>query len=170
VSEQAVAINNLATCHQSQHVEVRLEAKLLFSDPDTNQPLSPKFPFRSRPTDAGYDLYAAEDSIIPPRRTAFVKTGIIIAAPPGFYYTLEGRSSLWSKGIVPHRGVIDATYCGQVIVALNNENDHDYQVECHDRIAQLIIHRQYDGNFVIVDEFSDLYNQRGKNGFGSTGK
>ena len=32
------------------------------------------------------------------------------------------------------------------------------------------LHRQYDANFVCVEEFSQQYNQRGKNGFGSTGK
>jgi dUTP pyrophosphatase len=170
MSEPAVAKNNIATCHQSQHVQVRLEVQLLDVDPTTQKSLNPKLPFRSRTTDAGYDLYAAEDAILAPGRSTMVKTGIIIAAPPGFYYTIEGRSSLWMRGIFPNRGIIDSTYCGQVVVSLVNVTGEHFAVECHDRIAQLILHRQYDANFVCVDQFSDQYDQRGTNGFGSTGK
>lgn len=167
---QPVSLDQIATCHHSQHVQVRLEVQLLDKDPDSGQPLRPKLPFRSRLTDAGYDLYAAEGAILRPGRSTMVKTGIIIAAPPGFYYTIEGRSSLWMKGIFPNRGIIDATYCGQVVVSLVNVTGEEFEVRCHDRIAQLILHRQYDANFVCVEEFSHQYNQRGKNGFGSTGK
>lgn len=170
MSELAVSRDQIATCHHSQHVEVRLEVQLLQQDPETGLPLSPKLPFRGRLTDAGYDLYAAENAILSPGRSTMVRTGIIIAAPPGFYYTIEGRSSLWMKGIFPNRGIIDATYCGQVVVSLVNVTGGAFEIKCHDRIAQLILHRQYDANFVMVEQFSDQYNQRGKNGFGSTGK
>lgn len=170
MSETAVSFDQIATCHHSQHVEVRLEVQLLQQDPDTGVQLNPKLPFRGRLTDAGYDLYAAESAVLPPGRSTMVRTGIIIAAPPGFYYTIEGRSSLWMKGIFPNRGIIDATYCGQVVVSLVNMTGDNFDIKCHDRIAQLIIHRQYDANFVCVGQFSSQYNQRGKNGFGSTGK
>lgn len=170
MSDVAVSIDQIVTCHQYQHVQVRLEVQLLSRDPDTGKSLLPKLPFRSRLTDAGYDLYAAEDAILPSGRSTMVKTGIIIAAPPGFYYTIEGRSSLWMQGIFPNRGIIDATYCGQVVVSLVNVSGSDFHIKLHDRIAQLILHRQYDANFVEVDAFSQQYNQRGKNGFGSTGK
>lgn len=166
----AVMFDKLMTCHQVQHVEVRLEVQLLTEDPNTGTVLSPKLPFRSRHTDAGYDLHAAEDILLPTNRSTMVKTGIIIAAPPGFYYTIEGRSSLWMRGIFPNRGIIDATYCGQVIVSLVNMSGSDFEIKCHDRIAQMILHRQYDANFTQVAEFSPEYNQRGVNGFGSTGK
>lgn len=149
---------------------VRLEVQLLHNDPETGLPLSPKMPYRGRATDAGYDLYAAEAACIPPGRAKMVRTGIIIAAPPGYYYTIEGRSSLWMKGIFPNRGIIDATYCGQVVVSLVNVTDSEFKIQCHDRIAQIILQRQYDAKFVPVEQFSAEYNQRGLNGFGSTGR
>jgi len=149
---------------------VRLEVQLLDKDPDTGLTLYPKLPFRSRDTDAGYDLYAAENACIQPGRSKMIRTGIIIAAPPGFYYTIEGRSSLWMKGVHPHRGIIDATYCGQVVVSLVNVSGEEFHIQRHDRIAQIVLHKQYHAHFLCVEEFSPQYNQRGTNGFGSTGK
>lgn len=141
---------------------VRLEVQL-------TTPLA-KLPFRDRATDAGYDLYSIEDATVPPGRVVIISTGIKIAAPPGWYYTIEGRSSLKKIGVVPHRGIIDSTYCGEVIVRLMNFSEEPYVVSVGDRIAQILLHRQYDANFEMVEHFSPLYNQRGEKGFGSTGK
>ena len=91
----AVAVDEPSTCHVQQHIQVRLEVQTMLEDPKTGDPLQPKMPFRKRKTDAGYDLYAAEEAILIPGRATMVRTGIKIAAPLGFYYTIEGRSSLW---------------------------------------------------------------------------
>jgi dUTP pyrophosphatase len=145
-----------------QSDEVRLEVRFLTEDA--------RLPFRKRTTDAGYDLYSIEDVILTPKCSTVVHTGIQIAAPPGYYYTIEGRSSLWLVGIVPTRGIIDATYTGEVIVSLVNTTDEPYEVKSGVRVAQLILHKQFHAVFDIVSEFSPCYNQRGDNGFGSTGK
>lgn len=169
-SDSAVALDSPSTCNVHQHIQVRLEVKQLPEDPDTGESLQPRMPFRKRVTDAGYDIYAAEQAVLQPGRATMVRTGIIIAAPPGFYYTIEGRSSLWMQGIFPNRGIIDATYTGQVVVSLVNMTGEPFKIGLHERIAQIILHRQYDANFVLVDEFSPDYNQRGEDGFGSSGK
>ena len=153
---------SVVTCNVVEHIEVRLEVKLIDA--------KAKLPFRKRSTDAGYDLHSVEDIELQPGRRAIVRTGIKIAAPPGFYYTIEGRSSLWLEGIFPNRGIIDATYCGEVVVSLVNVRSEPFSIRTHDRIAQLILHRQYDAGFVLVEEFSPCYNQRGEEGFGSSGK
>jgi dUTP pyrophosphatase len=127
-------------------------------------------PTRVRPTDAGYDLYSVEQKILEPNKATIVKTGICLSAPPGYYYTIEGRSSLWSQGIFPNRGVIDATFCGEIVVSLVNVNSHPYTVNSGDRIAQILIHEQHSAYFDPVDVFSQAYNVRGVNGFGSSGK
>jgi dUTP pyrophosphatase len=127
-------------------------------------------PYRKRRTDAGYDIYSVENVTLKPQTATIIHTGIIIAAPPGFYYTIEGRSSLWQLGIFPTRGIIDSTYCGEAIVCLVNHSEEPYEIESGDRIAQMILHRQYDARFVLVDEFSEHYDQRGTDGFGSTGR
>lgn len=142
--------------------KVRMEMRLIHPDA--------KVPFRSRNTDAGYDIYSIESIELPPRQATLVKTGVEISAPPGYYYTIEGRSSLWRKGIFPNRGIIDSTYCDEVLVSLVNFNNTTFHITSGDRIAQIILHAQYDAEFEIVEDFSPLYNQRGKNGFGSTGR
>ena len=141
---------------------IRLEMQLLHSDA--------KIPSRSRVTDAGYDLYSIEKVILPPQVATIIRTGVKISAPPGYYYTIEGRSSLWSKGIFPNRGVIDATFTGEIVVSLINVNNEDYIVNIGDRIAQILIHEQHSAYFDVVAEFSPEYNVRGVNGFGSSGK
>ena len=152
---------------QQTKFKVRMEVKL-------EHPLA-KLPFRARETDAGYDIFAVPppnggEIVLAPGRATIVYTGIKIAAPPGYYYTIEGRSSLWSKGIVPNRGIIDSTYCGEVVVSLVNFTDQPFPIAVGQRIAQIILHRQYDAAFVEVEEFGPEYNQRGEQGFGSTGK
>jgi dUTP pyrophosphatase len=129
-----------------------------------------KLPFRKRETDAGYDIYSVESVTLPPNRATIVHTGIHIASPPGFYYTIEGRSGLWKQGIFPNRGIIDATYTGEVVVSLVNVNNNHFQINVGNRIAQIILHRQYDATFKAVEEFSRCYSERGTDGFGSSGR
>lgn len=129
-----------------------------------------RIPTKNRDTDVGYDIYSIEEAVIRPHKATIVRTGIQISAPPGYYYTIEGRSSLWSIGIFPNRGIIDSTFCGELIVSLVNVNDDPYSVKIGDRIAQIILGKQYDASFDQVSEFSPYYNQRGNNGFGSTGR
>jgi dUTP pyrophosphatase len=163
MQSEAVLVDSLSVVNQTQKTEVRIEIQKLVPEA--------KIPFRKRTTDAGYDLYSVEEAVLQPGLATIVKTGLAIAVPPGFYYTIEGRSSLWMKGIFPNRGIIDATYCRESVVSLVNVSGSPFTVNKGDRIAQLILHRQYDANFVpIVDQFSDLYNQRGTDGFGSSGK
>jgi dUTP pyrophosphatase len=145
-----------------EHVGIRLEFKRISE--------KGKIPFRKRPTDAGYDLYSIETVDLRPNSATLIRTGIAIACPPGYYYTIEGRSSLWTKGVFPNRGIIDSTFTDEVIVSMVNVSDKIFTVQDGDRIAQIILSKQYDANFVLVEKFSDAYNQRGTAGFGSSGR
>jgi dUTP pyrophosphatase len=141
---------------------IRLECKKLHPDA--------VIPTKKRSTDVGYDLSAISDYTLDPISVISIDTGLALSAPPGYYYTIEGRSSLWSKGIVPFRGIIDATYTGPLIVGLFNMSQVPHHFKKGDRIAQLIlapiIHAQID----VVSEFSPRYNHRGALGFGSSGR
>jgi dUTP pyrophosphatase len=127
-------------------------------------------PRRSRTTDAGYDIVSIEDITIEPNIMTNVRTGIIVCAPPGYYFTIEGRSSLWMKGVMPFRGIIDATYQGQLMVAMTNGSDSPYNIRKGDRIAQIILHRALNIDFNEVREFTPVEEGRGEAGFGSSGK
>lgn len=127
-------------------------------------------PIRKRSTDAGYDVAAIHDATIKPHGVVNVDTGLAVSPPIGTYCTVEGRSSLWSRGIVPCRGIIDGTYEGPLMVALLNGSDSTYQVKKGDRIAQLVFHRIIHADFTAIEEFSPTYDGRGAAGFGSTGR
>jgi dUTPase len=86
-----------------------------------------------------------------------VRTGLIISCPNGYFYHVEGRSSMWMKMVTPFHGTIDATYCGELMIALSNE-------------SEIIFHEMIHYDLTQVKEFGPDYNQRGANGFGSSGR
>ena len=129
-----------------------------------------RMPYRKRDTDSGYDLAAAEEIIIEPGELANVRSGVQVACCSPWYYTIEGRSSLWQQGIVPFRTIIDATYTGELVAPLRNLSKNQYHIKTGDRIAQLVFHCGYSADFVEVEEFSPKYDIRGINGYGSTGR
>lgn len=130
-----------------------------------------RMPQRKKPTDAGWDLYALEDVTLPRGSTVTtVKTGIALVVPPGYYYTIEGRSGFWRHGIVPCRGIMDATYSGEILVAMHNHSGKDYSFAAGERFAQLTIHREVPIDIVEVESIDESYNLRGAAGHGSTGK
>jgi dUTPase len=51
-----------------------------------------------------------------------------------------------------------------------NWNDSPYLIQGGDRIAQILLHKQYDAVFDIVEQFDPEYSHRGDHGFGSTGR
>lgn len=129
-----------------------------------------KMPERKRATDAGLDVYAIEDCIIPPNTTATLRTGLALVVPPGYYYTIEGRSGFWKHGIVPCRGIIDATYSGEVMIAICNHNQlNEFTIKQNERFAQLIMHRFVPVDIIEVESIDDSYSDRGAAGFGSSG-
>jgi len=65
-------------------------------------------------SDLGFDLYAIEDTLLPPGVPIKVRTGIAVEGPPGTGFVVGDRSSMASKGI---------TYAGGRIVFSTNE-DH----------------------------------------------
>lgn len=140
----------------------RIECKLL----DDNAVL----PKRSNSFDAGYDLTAIENVTLKPGKITNIRTGVVMSAPEGYYFTVEGRSSLFKRGIFPARGIIDSTYTGEMLVALVNFSDEDYKIEKGNRIAQIILHSYLVFDAVMIDNFSESYSHRGEKGFGSTGR
>lgn len=131
-----------------------------------------KMPTRGSEHSAGYDLYACTDKdiIIMPHETVKIDTGIAIELPNGTFGAIYARSGLATKrGLRPSNcvGICDSDYRGNYIVALHNDLDTAQCIQAGERIAQLIIQRFEEVNFVEVDELSDT--ERGEGGFGSTG-
>lgn len=130
-----------------------------------------KLPTRGSEEAAGWDLYAAEDVIIPPHTTTKISTDIAIEIPAGYFGAVFARSGLATKqGLRPANcvGVIDSDYRGPIIVALHNDTDQTKEVLSGDRIAQLVFIPYASWDWEVVDELSDT--ERGKGGFGHSGK
>ncbi|KAK0632357.1 Deoxyuridine 5'-triphosphate nucleotidohydrolase [Immersiella caudata] len=127
-----------------------------------------RLPTRGSAFAAGYDLYAARETIIPARGKALVDTDISMAVPAGTYGRIAPRSGLAAKNFIDTgAGVIDADYRGQVKVLLFNHSDTDFAVAEGDRVAQLVLEKIYTPDVVEVQELEESV--RGAGGFGSTG-
>jgi len=125
-------------------------------------------PGYSYPGDAGADLKAGADLVVPARGRLLAPTGISIALPEGYAGLVWPRSGLAVKhGLDCGAGVIDPQYRGEVKVLLFNHTDTDFHIKKGDRIAQLLIQKVETVEFVKVDELDGT--QRGEGGFGSSG-
>jgi dUTP pyrophosphatase len=127
-------------------------------------------PNYARAWDAGADLYATEDFLLPKRGYGIVPTGIAMEIPNGFVGLIHPRSSLGSRGITVMNapGTIDAGYRGEIKVILANHTDSDYPVAKGDKIAQLVIQEVVEAHFIESEELNN--SDRNIGGFGSTGK
>lgn len=129
-------------------------------------------PVQKTRRDAGFDVYAAEDAVVPPRGRCAVSTQLHFAdVPPGMHAEVHSRSGLAFKhGITAFPGVIDNGYRGEIRVLLLNGTDDAYIVERGHRIAQLVFVRAPDVELRVCEAQSGSSTERGSAGFGSTGK
>ncbi|WP_034272727.1 dUTP diphosphatase [Haloechinothrix halophila] len=144
--------------------------------PDVQVPLSrldPDVPLPryAKPGDAGADLVTTTDAVLAPGERVMVGTGVAIALPVGYAAFVHPRSGLAARSglsIVNAPGTIDAGYRGEIKVCLINHDPREsIKLLRGDRIAQLIVQRVAQAEFVEVDELPD--SERGAGGYGSTG-
>jgi dUTP pyrophosphatase len=120
--------------------------------------------------DAGYDIRAAVHCIIKHKEQSLIATKLYLAIPFGWVGIVKDRSSMASKRIYTHGGVIDAGYRGEVKILLSNQSDDDYEVCAGNKIAQLVVLPCMSECIKVEDIDSLGETMRGANGFGSTGK
>jgi dUTP pyrophosphatase len=138
------------------------------------QRLDPDLPLPSyaHPGDAGLDLHAREGAVVKAAGgRVMVPTGIALAIPPGYAGFLVPRSGNALKhgvSVVNTPGIIDAAYRGELkVILLNTDPATDYEVHRGDRIAQLIVQRVEEVQWVEVDTLDG--DDRG-GGFGHSGR
>ncbi|MFT4147775.1 MAG: dUTP diphosphatase [Micrococcaceae bacterium] len=128
-------------------------------------------PQYAKPGDAGADLCTTEDVTLQPGERKLVGTGVALALPAGYVALVHPRSGLAVKKgitIVNAPGTVDAGYRGEIKVCLlNTDSQEAAQFVRGDRIAQLVIQKYEEANFVHVAELPG--SDRGASGFGSTG-
>jgi dUTP pyrophosphatase len=131
-------------------------------------------PSYARPGDAGADLRASRDVVLPARGgRALVPTGLAVAIPEGHAGLVLPRSGLALRHGVTclnTPGLIDAGYRGELQVLLvNHDPEEDYVVSRGDRVAQLVIVRVEEAMFDPVPAEGLGEATRGSGGFGHTG-
>jgi len=119
--------------------------------------------------DAGADLEASENIIIPARDKSLVATGIRLEIPDGYVGLIWPRSGLAVKNSIDTgAGVIDSHYRGEIKILLFNHSDLDFQIKPGDRIAQILIQKVERVRFLPAENLGKT--DRDNKGFGSTGK
>ena len=129
-------------------------------------------PQYATPQSAGMDLRANIDSPVTlrPMERRLIPTGLYIALPPGYEAQVRPRSGLALKHgvtVLNTPGTIDADYRGEVMVLLVNLSDKDFVVEDGERVAQMVVARHEQGQWVEVEELDAT--ERGAGGYGHTG-
>lgn len=126
-------------------------------------------PTKSHEDDAGYDLYSPCMAIIPAHKRAVIDTGVCVDIPKGYYARLESKSGLMRDKGITVRGTIDSGYRGTIKVVLFNHSDESVTFERGDKITQMVFLKCESPELKTVTSFEGK-TDRGKNGFGSTGK
>ena len=105
-----------------------------------------------------------------PLERALIKTGLFIALPEGYEAQVRPRSGLaYKKGIsvLNSPGTIDADYRGEIGVILVNLSNEEFIVADGERIAQMVVAKCEQADFIEVEVLDET--ERGAGGFGSTG-
>ncbi len=123
---------------------------------------------------AGVDLPAAlgfsETLILNPGEYRLVPTGLAIALPLGYEAQVRPRSGLaanFGVTVLNAPGTVDADYRGEIKVQLINHGPAPVEFRRGDRIAQLVIARVTQAEFIEVKALDAT--ERGEKGHGSTG-
>ncbi len=125
-----------------------------------------------RAGDAAVDLPAREAVVVEPGRRALVPTGFAVAVPERWCGLILPRSGLaldHGLTVLNSPGLIDAGYRGELQVILANTGDRSVAIERGQRIAQLLVLPVPELELVEVDELPPAVDDRGVQGFGSSG-
>lgn len=122
---------------------------------------------------SGMDLRASlqQPITLQPLGRTLVPTGLFIELPEGFEAQVRPRSGLAIKqGLtcLNTPGTIDADYRGEIKVILINLSDEPQMIHHGDRIAQMVIQKVEQVEWLLVQELAST--DRGAGGFGHTGK
>lgn len=121
---------------------------------------------------AGMDLRANIDEsiVLHPMERRLVPTGLFMALPAGFEAQIRPRSGLALKHgitVLNTPGTIDADYRGEIMVLLINFSQTDFVINDGERIAQMVIAKHENAEFIEVETLDET--ERGAGGYGHTG-
>lgn len=136
-------------------------------------------PVRAHYNDAGIDCFAQEDfeisgfgkrqiddgGVAGRADIVAVPLGFGLVVPDGYMATIRPRSSMNAKGIITQIGTIDSGYRGEIKAMFINASNNEYSFKKGDKICQIVVEP-----VVLAEPVSELGEERGEGGFGSTGR
>ncbi|HTA84353.1 MAG TPA: dUTP diphosphatase [Bacteroidia bacterium] len=122
---------------------------------------------------AGFDVRAniSEPMVLKPLQRVLVPTGLFFEIPVEHEAQVRPRSGLAFKNgitVLNSPGTIDADYRGELKVLLINLSNEDFTINDGERIAQVVIAKHEQAEWVEVEQLMET--ARGEGGFGHTGK
>ena len=127
-----------------------------------------KLPTYAHPGDAGMDLYTCTRVEIPAGARILIPTGLAMAIPTGYVGLVWDKSGVsYKHGIKIIGGVADAGYRGEIFVGVLNTSDNAHVFESGQKVAQMLIQKVEQPDFVEVAELD--HTDRGDRAFGSSG-
>jgi dUTP pyrophosphatase len=119
------------------------------------------------------DLHAnlSEAIILQPGERKLIPTGLFMELPEGYEAQVRPRSGLALKHgvtVLNSPGTIDADYRGEIQVLLINHSDLDFEINHGERIAQMVIAKHEQVNWIENESLNNT--ERGAGGYGSSGK
>lgn len=150
-----------------------------------------KIPLRAKRGDLGWDVYCdlskGSMKVCPLTLPQAISTGLAFEFPRHLGVLVKARSSFGAKGVTELCGVVDQGYRGELKIVLQNTttDQSDFEIHDGDKIAQIILQPVPSETWrdKILNWLSSLYHldrlvevdeigasERGKEGFGSTGR
>ena len=131
-----------------------------------------KLPSYATKGSAGADLraYLKEAVEIKPGERKLIPTGLHMNIPVGFELQVRPRSGLALKSgitVLNTPGTVDSDFTGDIGIILFNTSDKPFTVNPGDKIAQGILSRVYQMNFIEVESLEET--ERGSGGYGHSG-
>lgn len=133
-----------------------------------DEAILPKY---AKPGDAGMDICSVEDTVILPKETKVIKTGLKVAIPEGYEIQVRPRSGMSLKTgirVANSPGTIDSGFRDEIGIILHNTSDKPFVIHKGDRIAQIVLQEVPNISWEIVNEVACIGENRG-GGFGHTG-
>lgn len=129
-------------------------------------------PFYATEGSAGADVKAKlrENIVLNPSEVKVIPTGLFFEIPSGYEVQVRPRSGLAAKHgitVLNTPGTIDSDYRGELCVILINHSKEPFEITDGMRIAQIILAKSYQAEFILGKELTCT--ARGDGGFGHTG-
>lgn len=115
--------------------------------------------------------HLTESVVLAPLERRLIPTGLSIELPEGYEAQVRPRSGLALKHgitVLNSPGTIDADYRGEIGIILANLSQEPFEIRDGERIAQLVIARHEQAEWVEVEALAE--SDRGAGGFGHTGR